>query len=399
MKLIFVILDGLGDLPDKKIKKTPLEAAKTKNMDAIAKDGICGLLSPLGIGIVPGSDTSHLQLFGYAPEEHYPGRGPLEALGAGIDLKHGDIALRANFATVKKGIVIDRRAGRIPTKEARKLEQYCNTVIDGVKFIFKSTVEHRGVLVIRGAKINTKKWNKEAPDLDTDPHRTGERPILKNSTYLQKLIERYSMLVHKRLSSLNQQRKFQANFVLLRGAGMYKKVEGIRKRFGISAACVAGGALYKGVARYIGMNTPEVKGATGDKNTDLKAKMNEVIKELKSNDMVVLHIKATDSFGHDGNFEGKKRMIEKIDKEVFSEILRLKNVSVIVTGDHSTPCPLKGHSGHPVPIAIREVGGRKDKVKTFGETACGEGALGNINGKDIMPIILNILRKAKKYGS
>jgi len=398
MKTILIILDGLGGLPTKS-EKTALESAKTPSMNSLVNEGMCGLLSTLGRGVVPGSDTAHLQIFGYDPKTYYHGRGPFEALGAGMSLQHGDIAFRANFGTVKDGIIVDRRAGRIPTYDARKLERHCSMTIKGVRFIFKHTVEHRGVLVIRGFK-GKPPTPKTLHTLTTDPHKTGVKPILSNSIKLQKLIREYSLKVSKLLSSdsENKKRKLPANFILIRGAGLHHTVPSISKRFGISSACIAGGALYRGVAKYVGMDIVNVPEATGDKHTNLNAILNASITALKTHDFVFTHIKATDSFGHDGDFEGKKRMIEKVDKYIISK-LKDRKINIIVTGDHSTPCVRKEHSGHPVPILIREIGGRVDTVTSFGERACMKGGLGHINGSDIMNIILNISEKAKKYGS
>ena len=398
-KVVLLIMDGLGGLPHPKTEKTELEYAKTPNMDKLVKEGMSGLMSTLGRGIIPGSDTAHLQLFGYDPKVYYHGRGPFEALGAGMKLKHGDIAFRANFATVDaKGSIVDRRAGRIATKDARKLEKYCSMKIGKVDFIFKHTVEHRGALIIRG--YNGDETEDVLETLDTDPHKISVSPMLSDGNNIQKLIKKYSVLVHKRLSQApeNKNRELPANFVLLRGAGIHKEVDSIEKRFGLKSACVAGGALYKGVAKYVGMDVLDVPGATGDKHTDLNAKLNAALNALKTHDFVFLHVKATDSFGHDGDYYGKVKMIEKVDKEIVSK-LRKNSIHIIITGDHSTPTVLKRHSGHPVPILIREIGGRKDKTNTFGENQCAQGGLGHIMGSDIINVILNMTGKAKKYGS
>ncbi|MEM0437977.1 MAG: phosphoglycerate mutase, partial [Candidatus Micrarchaeia archaeon] len=166
-KAVFLMIDGLGSLPAKG-RKTELELAKTPNLDALARNGVCGLMHPIGVGIIPGSDTSQLNILGYPPEKFYPGRGPLEALGAGMHLEEGNVAFRANFATVDdRFVVVDRRAGRIATQDASGLAKSIASIsIDGFEFAFKSTVEHRGVVVVRG-KGTTGDVG------DTDPHATG----------------------------------------------------------------------------------------------------------------------------------------------------------------------------------------------------------------------------------
>ncbi|MBS3067413.1 2,3-bisphosphoglycerate-independent phosphoglycerate mutase [Candidatus Micrarchaeota archaeon] len=401
-KAILFIIDGLGDLPT---PKTALQAAKKKNFDWLAKNGVCGLMSTIDRGITPGSDVSHLQLFGYDPKEYYPGRGPLEALGVGINLQEGDVAFRANFATVDGKKIIDRRAGRISTDIGKALEKYVNMKIGPfVTAIFKSSVEHRGALVLRGGDVDD-------GITDTDPHGHGDyileckpmNSIDQRGITTSEIVNEFTKRVFALLNNaeenkkLEAQKKLKANIILLRSAGQYRPIVSIKERFDISAACVAGGALYKGIAKYVGMDIVNVQGATGTAQTDLKAKGNAVVTALKNHDVVFLHVKACDSFGHDGNFNGKVKMLERIDKELLPILIKSK-ANIIITGDHSTPCIRKAHSGHEVPILIYG-DERKDKVGKFDEVACMNGGLGHLRGKDVMPIILNLIRKEKMYGS
>ncbi len=399
-KAILFIIDGLGDLPT---PKTPLQAAKLPNMDSLAKDGMTGLMSTISNGITPGSDVSHLQLFGYPPPQFYGGRGPLEALGMGFDLRPGDIALRANFATLEKGVITDRRAGRLSTDEARQLEGALNLKIGDVEFIFRSSTEHRGVLVLRGPSLS--------PAVsDTDSHHEGASvaclPVddMPESAHTADLLNQYLKRINGILDShtLNKTRsksgKKPANMLLLRGAGVHIQIPTMLQMFGISAACIAGGALYKGVARYVGMDIINVKGATGTFETDLKAKAKAVEEALKLHDFVFLHVKACDSAGHDGDFKKKTAMLERIDKELIP-VLKDTGAYLIITGDHSTPCVRKAHSGHEVPILIYGKNERADSVAKFDEVSCMQGGLGHINGSDIMPLLLNLIEKNGMYGS
>lgn len=394
-KAILLVIDGLGDLPT---PKTPLQAAKKPNLDRLAKDGITGMLAPVGRFIVPGSDTSHLQLLGYDPEIYYCGRGPLEALGLGIALQEGDVAFRANFATVKNGKVTDRRAGRIDTAIAAKLAKYAPSEIDGVQVIFKTSVEHRGALVLRGPGLS-------CCVSDTDPHALGgihECQPLDDSPEARKtanIINKFTSQAMEDLSVApeNRERQKPGNAILLRGAGRYKKLPSFHERFGFNAVCVAGGALYKGVAASLGMDVAMVPGATGDKNTELAAKAKAAVKALAEYDFVFMHVKGCDSAGHDGDFTGKKKMIERLDKEVIP-LLAKSGACLVITGDHSTPVSRKAHSGHEVPIIVYG-GERKDDVKKFDELSCAKGGLGHIRGKDVMPLILNITERAEKYGT
>lgn len=399
-KAILVILDGLGDLPT---PKTPLQAAKKPNLDRLAKNGITGLLSPLGRGIVPGSDTSHLQILGYDPNVFYCGRGPLEALGLGMKLEEGDVAFRTNFATVEKGMVVDRRAGRIDTKEARKLEKYLSTKIEDVEVVFRHSVQHRGAVILRGKGLSPNVF-------DTDPHESGKlvecRPCDESgeAEKTARIVNKYMEFAMKKLSEAPENRERArkklppANAVLLRGAGVYKKIPSVIERFGLNSVCIAGGALYRGVATYIGMDVYMIVGDPSADLTRFDEKIKAVKNAIKTYDFIFLHIKATDNYSHDGDFRGKKEVIEKIDKEVIP-ILEKTGAYLIITGDHSTPCSRKAHSGHEIPILIYGKDERADKVKKFDEMSCMEGGLGHVEGKDIMPIILNLMEKAEKYGS
>lgn len=396
--IILLILDGVGDLPT---PKTPLQAAKKPNMDKLAAEGITGMFSPLGRGIVPGSDTSHLQLFGYDPEIFYPGRGPLEALGIGMELQPEDIAFRTNFGTVSNNKLIDRRAGRIQTEDSQKLQKYLSTKIEDVEVIFRASVDHRGAVIFRGPGLSHH-------ISDTDPHTTGnliksipldDTPEAeKTARIVNKYIEfAIDVLQNAKENKLRKKKKkLPANILLLRGAGEYRVVPSFVERFGIEAACVAGGALYCGVSKYIGL---DVFRLPKKKNREIiKEKAVAAAKATANYDLVFLHIKGCDNHGHDGNFKGKKEMIERIDKEVIP-IIKKTGASIIITGDHSTPVSRKSHSGHELPILIWSKEERYDNVKKFDELNCMNGGLGHINGCDMMPIILNILKKAEKYGS
>lgn len=397
--VILLIIDGLGDLPT---PKTPLQAAKKPNLDKLAAAGITGLFSPIRRGVVPGSDTSHLRIFGYDPDVFYPGRGPLEALGIGMSLAEGDIAFRANLATVKNGKIIDRRAGRIATAEARMLEKYLSTVIDGVEIIYKHSVDHRGAVVFRGTDLD------ECVS-DTDPHAVDvpiNKPLALDGTAKSqktaRVLEKYMAFCTSVLSAApeNKEREKEgrpsANALLLRGAGKYHKVPSLEMRFGLRGICIAGGALYRGVARYVGMDLVMLPSEESEKMLSERAQA--AVKAAKEYDLVFLHVKSCDNAGHDGDFRKKCEAIEKIDKHVIPVIAK-SGASIIVTSDHSTPVSRKEHSAHEAPILIYSKEERYDKVKRFDEISCMDGGLGHIRGKDLMPLILNILKKAEKYGS
>jgi len=394
---LLVILDGVGDIRAMG-KGTPLEEAKKPNIDGLVEKGAVGLMSTLGRGLTPGSDTGHLAILGYDWKKEYPGRGPLEALGVGMELKEGDVAFRANFATVMNNRIVDRRAGRIESEEAERIAEAVERIeIDGVEILFKHSTEHRGAVVLRGKGLSAK-------ITDTDPHKTGGlqkcEPLdkTKEAKKTAEIVNKWTKKVMEILNrqEVNKKRKLPANALLLRGAGMHRKVEGFEKRFGMKAACIAGGALYKGVAKYVGMDVIQVKGASGDRNTDLEAKKKAVEQALKKYDFVFLHIKATDSFSHDGDFEGKRRFIEKIDRVVGFDF---ESDVIVITGDHSTPWSLKRHTGHEVPILFSGELVRKDEVKRFDEYSAAKGGIGHIEGKDVMNMIKNYMGKNEIVGS
>ena len=393
-KAILLIMDGVGDLPT---PKTPLQVAKKPNLDSLAKKGSLGQLYPVKPFVTPGSDTAHLNILGYDPYSIYQGRGPLEALGLGMTLLPGDVAFRANFATIKDGKIVDRRAGRVDTQTSSKLAPLLNMKIDDVEVIFKSASEHRGALILRGPALSPAITATDAHESEILPQCT---PLNKDGAKTARIVNEFTKISMERLASspLNSSRSLPANVLLLRGAATFTKVPTFKEKYGIDAACVAGGALYKGVARYIGMNVLDVPLATGDKNTDLSAKAKATLDALKTHDFVFLHFKATDNAGHDGDFALKKKMIERVDKELIPSLVK-SGAYLVVTGDHSTPVSRKAHSGHPVPFLVYGKDERPDKTKKFDEFESAQGSLGKIDGQNVIPLSLNLLEKGKKYGS
>jgi 2,3-bisphosphoglycerate-independent phosphoglycerate mutase len=400
-----MIMDGIGDIRENN-RPTPLEAAKKPNMDRLAREGSLGLMHTLGRGIKPGSDTAHLAIFGYDILSEYPGRGPFEALGTeGIHLMPGDVCFRVNFATADRGMKIkDRRAGRIESASAKKLEKDINGMeIEKTKIIFRQTAEHRGVLILRGDRLSGRVS-------DTDPHDAGIKVKLSEpldtsaeAKKTARILNALTNEVHKKLSNapenLDRIRKGlpPANIILCRGGGEYFKVETFQERHGIKAACVAGGSLYKGIASFIGMDVVHVSGATGDRYSDYFSKARAAVQASKTHDLVFLHVKAGDSFGHDGNHEGKKGIIEKVDKDIIPMVSDNFDL-IVITADHSTPCMMKGHSGHPVPILAYGKLVRKDDSKNFNEYEAAKGSIGQIVGEDLMQLMLNWMNKNNKIG-
>jgi 2,3-bisphosphoglycerate-independent phosphoglycerate mutase len=405
-KAILVIFDGLGDRPIKEFGGlTPLEYAQTPNFDKIAQNAECGLMNALGRGLRPGSDTSHLAILGYDPAVYYSGRGPIEVAGIGLELKDGDVALRGNMGTIDENMVIvDRRAGRILdvsplTKELDGIQ------VDGVKFVIKPGTAHRAGVIMRGEDLSSAITDADPHELNVPLHTveaTDDTPQAKRTAeILNKFIkEAYSIL--KELD-FNKERvkegNLEANCLLVRGAGQYKDMPSFKERYGLSACCVAGGGLYKGIGAFLGMEIINVPGATALPDSDVEAKFKTALKQLDKHDFAFVHVKATDSLGEDGNFEAKKDFIEKADKAAAQLINLPDDTLLVISADHSTPCELKNHSADPVPIIFKGDAVRIDEVATFGERACAKGGLGFIEGKDIMPQILNLMGRLPLIGA
>lgn len=390
-KIMFIVLDGLGDKPCKALHgKTPLEAAYTPNMDRLAAEGACGSVTILDK--TPESDEGHMTLFGYSLKKYYPGRGPIEAAGVGLTLQHGDVAFRANMATVKDGVVVDRRAGRIDTaapyaKKANGME------LDGVKFLVKPGNAHRMALVMRGEGLSAKISN-------TDPHEEGMEVVMSKpedaspeAKKTAKLLNEFLGKTHKIFDSMpeNEQRrkegKLPANHILTRGAGYFKAIPSFKNKYKLKACCVTGGGLYEGLGRILGMTPIHANGATGDEKTDVQAKLCTAMRGLKQYDFAFVHIKGTDLFGHDNKPELKRKFIEKVDRALPS-IKGFKGI-IVITADHSTPCELKDHSADPVPLVISG-SGKKDGIGKFSENACALGSLGRMQGKDVMAKVIEL---------
>ncbi len=412
MNVLFVVCDGMADRPVRELgRKTPLQVAKTPNMDRLAEIGITGIVDPVAPGVPPGSDVANMALLGYDPYEHYTGRGAFEALGTGIDLRPGDIGFRCNFATVDaSGVVVDRRAGRISTEHASRLVEALSEAAAelgselGVEAIFTNTVQHRGVLVLRGEGLSR-------AISDTDPGENG-KPMLKcvplddtpearkTAEIVNALSERFRAVLSRH--PLNKELPVPANAVLFRGAGTLPEIEPLSELYGIKGACVSAVALVKGVCRAAGLEVLEVPGATGSYDTDLGAKFSYAIRALEREaDFVFLHIKATDVASHDHAAGKKVTFIERVDKALGEALDRLdleQETYVLITADHTTSTRTGKHEGDPVPVALAGPEVRPDDVSRFDEVSCARGGLCRLRGMDLMPILMNLLGKVKRFG-
>ncbi|MFW9919483.1 MAG: 2,3-bisphosphoglycerate-independent phosphoglycerate mutase [Candidatus Thorarchaeota archaeon] len=406
---VLIVLDGLGDRIIAELGgKTPLQAAKTPAFDRLAKEGQNGLMDVLGPGITPGSDAAHLTLFGYDFKETYPGRGPLEALGAGLPSKPGDVAFRSNFATVDDNLIVtDRRAGRTFTSEEhRALENALQgIVIDGVKVHFVATVEHRGAVVLEGEGLS-------GEISDVDPHETGKKileskPEVPSAKKTADVVNKLVKLTYERLNDLevNKAREKRgigaANVLLLRGPGKHAQIPTLKERYGITSVCLAGGALYIGCAKYVGMEYLPVQGQTGTIDTNFGNIAQKAIEVIKSGiNYLFIHIKATDNASHDGNHKEKVLAIERTDAMVGKIMDAVGDKVVIaITGDHTTPLSIGEHTCDPVPILLWSNFIRPDSVMQFSEVDAAHGVLHTIRGIDVMPLLLGYAGYIEKIGA
>lgn len=385
-KILLLVIDGVGGLPQD--GKTELESAQTPNLDSLASRSICGLTDAIGYGITPGSGPSHLALFGYDPMRYLIGRGVLEALGIGIELTHKDMAARGNFATMdNRGIIVDRRAGRIPTEKNREICALLTKKIEkikGVKVFIRPGKEHRFVVIFRGDGLN-------GPLSDADPQKNGEKakPARALSAKAKKAKEVANSFINKATEVLKGQHP--ANTVLLRGISKVPRIPSMGELFNLSPAAIATYPMYKGLARLVGMEVLP----TGESIQD---ELNTLKENFGKHDFFYLHIKKTDSFGEDGNFQKKVKVIEEVDRFI-PEILNLKFDVIVITSDHSTPSLLKSHSWHPNPFLLHSKFIRVDGTKRFTERECSRGGLGRFPAVTALPLMLANGLKLEKFGA
>ena len=387
-KIVLLVMAGLGGLPMEPGGKTELESARKPNMDALAEKSMLGLHHSVPFGITPGSGQAHLGLFGYNPTKFEIGRGVLSALGVDFDLGPNDVAARGNFATVdSEGFITDRRAGRIPTEEGERL---CNLIkekvqLPGVELFLVPEKEYRFVLVLRAEGLSG--------DLsDTDPQAVGKRAHLANAT--SPAGEHTAELVREFVKQANEVLKNEhpANSFVLRGFAAMPRWPNFKEAWGLDAVAIAMYPMYRGVSKVVGMTVlPPAE--------SMEHEISMLEEQWHQHDFFFVHIKKTDSYGEDGNFDGKVHIIEEVDA-LLPRILALDPDVLIVTGDHSTPAKMKSHSAHPVPTMIYAKLARPDGIKEFGERACIAGSLGpRFDAVDLMPFALSLANRLEKFGA
>ena len=420
-KILYIVLDGLGDQPIKELNnKTPLEAATTPNMDRLAQQGRSGLVYPVGKAIAPESDIAVISLLGYDAHKYYTGRGPLEAFAEGLDIQDGNLALRVNFATAEADgkTIKDRRVGRnLTSEEATLLAKEINSkvTLTSATFEFKNTIGHRGVLVIRGMHSKLSGWV-----TNTDPAYDREgvfgvakekfenklavsqpMPGYENSLEAKEaalLLNEFTEKSHQVLSAaqVNKNRlaenKLPANLILSRDAGDHlPKFPNLSAQYNLKFGSFVQMPVEKGIALLTGIEIIDVPGSSGHLDVDYPIWAKLAIDSLKKYDCIYVHIKGPDEPAHDGDFRKKKEIIEAIDKFFFARLipkLDMKNTLIAVTADHSTVCAIKAHSADPVPLLISGANTKPNGSLSFSEKAAAQGSLGELKGQDIMPLLV-----------
>jgi len=401
--ILLVILDGLGDRPNLELSgRTALQAAYRPNMNHLVSTGLGGILFPITPGIRAGSDTSHLSILGYDPAVVYTGRGPFEAMGLGMEVKTGDVAFRANFATMdENGKVSDRRAGRIDSGTER-LASDLRMNIDGVDFTVKEGVEHRAALVLHGENLSDRVTDSDPHDLGKKPEEV--RPLSSEATFTAEVLNKFLGEAQKILKNhdvnLEREKKglLPANILLVRGPGKAPNLQPFSEKHNLKAASISGIPMISGISKLAGMDVLKVEGATGGLESNFKNKFIAASKALKHYDFVLMNIKATDVAGHDGKPEKKVRAIESIDQAISDLEFNPKESVICITGDHATPCSVRDHSGDPVPILFNTAGMLKNSLNLFDEISCMKAGF-SLRGLDVMPYLLQLSDRAEKYGA
>ncbi len=390
-KIVLLVIDGVGGLPMKEGGLTELETARTPNLDALAARSICGLSEPISPGITPGSGPAHLALFGYDPIRYQIGRGVLEALGIGFDLQPSDLAARGNFCTVDaKGLVTDRRAGRISTEKCIELSNLLSEIeLPGVEVLVEPVKEHRFLLVLRGDGLSDELTESDPKRLGVPPLPIEPKPEASNDPAAQRTAQLVSEFVAQARAILADHHP--ANMLLLRGFAKLPKWPTMEEAYGLKAAAIATYPMYRGVAKLVGMEALD----TGE---TIAEEFECLAENYDRYDFFFLHIKKTDSAGEDGDFDRKVALIEEVDRNIPS-LLGLEPEVIIVTGDHSTPALLRSHSWHPVPLLLYSRYCRPDAVKEFSERACATGALGRFPAVEIMPLALANAGRLVRFGA
>ena len=387
-KIILLVVDGLGGLPHPATGKTELETARTPHLDALASRSACGVTLPVAPGVTPGSGPGHLALFGYDPLKYVIGRGALEALGVGLDLGENDVAVRCNFCDVdERGLLTDRRAGRIATAESAPLvDALAQAEIPGVETVVRQVRDYRFVVVFRGEGLG-------ADVSDTDPQREGAKPLeprakTPESSKTADVARRFIEFARDTLGG-----RRSANMILMRGFAKRPNWPRFDNAYKLAPGAIAAYPMYRGLANLVGMAVVPVPiGA------DFDAELDALESSIDAHDFIFLHYKPADAAGEDGDFYAKVNTLERLDERI-PRLLNIGADVLAVAGDHSTPAILGAHSWHPVPLMISSESDAGLGSPEFGETACRSGYLGRMPATSVMLQLMARAGKLDKFGA
>jgi 2,3-bisphosphoglycerate-independent phosphoglycerate mutase len=375
MKYVILVPDGMADVELKELNgATPLEVAKTPNMDFLARFGKVGMVRTIPQGLAAASDVANLSLLGYDPAKYYTGRAALEAAYLGIDLKPDEVAFRCNLITVADEKIIDYSAGHIKSKEAQGIIKFLNQKLGSGYIKFFAGTSYRNIIV-----INLAAFDKKGKIICKPPHDImGEAikdnlPRGKGAQTLIKLMEESRNILSEH--EINKVRvdlaENPANMIWLWGEGSLPEMPAFLSHFGLNGAVISAVDLIKGIGKIIGLDVINVPGATGYYDTNFDGKAQAAIKALETYDFVYVHLEATDEAGHNGDLRQKISMIERFDSKIVGPVLeavkKIDSSRILVSPDHPTPIPLRTHTDHPVPFVMFGSGIDADNGDKFSE--------------------------------
>ncbi|MBM3998773.1 MAG: cofactor-independent phosphoglycerate mutase [Planctomycetes bacterium] len=379
MKYAIVIPDGCADERLEELGgKTPLQAADTPAMDAIARAGVVGAANHVPSHLPAGSDVANLSLLGYDPDAHYTGRAPLEAVAQGIALGADDWAVRCNLVTIEDQVLRDFTAGHISTAEAHELLAALQESLGDEHCRFVGGVSYRNLVIVRdtaGPPPFSRDTRTVPPHDLTDQPIDDAYPRGPGSHWLLDRMERSaSVLADHPVNAARRDRGLRpATHVWLWGLGKAPALEPFADRFGVRGAMITAVDLLRGLATLIGWPCIEVPGATGYTDTDYAAKGRYAIDALDMADLVCVHVEATDEASHEGDAPAKVRALEQIDRHIVGPLLdalrRRGDYRILVSPDHPTPVRIKTHSHGLVPFAYCGMGVQADGATSYDEGA------------------------------
>lgn len=360
MKYIVLVCDGMSDYPLQELgERTPLEAAKTPNLDYIAKHGRIGRVKTVPAGFIPGSDVAQMSIFGYDPKKYYSGRGPLEAANLGVELEDDDVAFRCSLVTASADKLTDYSAGHISTKEATLLVKFIDQHLGTNRIKFYPGISYRHLMVVkRGAEEHLEAVRCQAPHDITGKSISKNLPKGDGADILVKLMEESRNILTRHEINLVRidLKENPANMIWLWGQGKKSAMPKFPDKYGLSGSVISAVDLIKGIGRLLDLNVINVPGATGYYDTDYSGKAKAAVKVLEKEDFVFVHVEAADEAGHNGDLRQKITAIERFDQLVLGTILKAfkgkRNFRILVLPDHATPVALKTHVADPVPFGI-----------------------------------------------